>query len=194
MNDLAATSLDRSFVDRFVDRMLAVWNAHDTTDLPNLVTDDLVWRDPALVEPARGIESVRRFLEQSFRAFPDLRFELTGSRCVADDTPVLMVPWRMTGTNDGPIDPPGYPATGRIIDVRGVDIYTFRDGRVAEYRACYDTADVSRQLGLLPARGSRAERMFVATRRLRSRLRFGARALTLTNRLDARDGGRPRVR
>ena len=27
-------------------RPLAVWNEHDTTDLPELVTDDLVWIDP----------------------------------------------------------------------------------------------------------------------------------------------------
>ena len=163
--------LDRAFVERWAARMLAVWNSHDTTDLPDLVTPDVVWIDPALAEPAHGVAGVRRFMEDSWRAVPDLRFEVTGSRCFADDAPVLMVPWRMTGTHLGPVDPPGYASTGRRIDVEGIDMYTFRGERVALYRACYDNLAVARQLGILPAPGSRGERLFAAAQRARARLR-----------------------
>ncbi len=189
MNDLAAASLDRSFVHQFGDRLLAVWNGHDTTDLPNLLTDDVVWIDPALPSPARGVAAVRKFMEESWRAFPDLHFEMTGSFCFADDAPVVTAPWRMTGTNLGRLEPQGYPPTGRFMEVEGVDVYTFRRDRIVGARACYDLAGASRQLGLLPAVGSRAERVMVAARRLRSRLHVGSRALALTNRLDARDPG-----
>lgn len=171
MTDSVAGALDRAFIDTFADRLLAVWNDHDTADLPNLVTDDIAWSDPALPAPTRGVQGVRGFMEDSWRAFPDLRFEVTGPRCFADDAPVLVVPWRMTGTNLGPIDPPGYAPTGARIDVRGVDVYVFRGERLAEYRAHYDTTEVGRQLGLLPATGTRAEHLFVAAQRLRARLR-----------------------
>ena len=162
--------LDRAFIERYAKRLLAVWNKHDTTDLPELLTEDVIWIDPALVEPAHGVEGVRRFMEDCFRSVPDLRFDVTGSSCFADDAPVVMVPWRMTGTHLGRTGPPGYAPTGRRMDIEGVDVYTFRGQRVARYRACYDNAALARQLGILPARGSRGERISVAVQRLQARL------------------------
>jgi hypothetical protein len=50
-------------------------------------------------------------------------------------------------------------------------VYTFRAGKVAEYRAYYDNAEQGRQLGILPAIGSRGERAIVALQRLSARLR-----------------------
>ena len=42
------------------------------------------------------------------------------------------------------------------MDVEGVDAYVFRGDCSAEYCAHYDAADVSRQLGIVPATGTRA--------------------------------------
>jgi hypothetical protein len=136
MSEIASAGADRATgtaqldrAERWAARMLEVWNSHDTTDPPDLATADVVSIDPALAEPANGVATVRRFMEDSWRAVPDLRFEVTGSRCFADDAPVLMVPWRMTGTQLGPVDPPGYAPTGRRIEVEGVDVYAFRGER-----------------------------------------------------------------
>lgn len=152
------------------ERLLAVWNEHDTTDLAELVTEDVVWIDPSLNEPAHGIEGVRHFMENSWRAMPDLHFDRIGPPCYADEDQVLMVPWKMTGTHLGRLDPPGLAPTRRRIDVDGVDVYTFRGHKIACYVAYYDTYAVARQLGILPASGSRAEKIVVATQRLRAQL------------------------
>jgi steroid delta-isomerase-like uncharacterized protein len=164
--------VDRAFMRAFIERVLAVWNEHDTTDLPELVTEDAVWIDPMIGEPARGVEGVRRFMEASWRSMPDLHFEAAGSLCFAEDTPVVMAPWRMVGTHHGVFDPPGFAPTGRRIDIQGIDVYTFRGRQVAHYQAFYDNAALARQLGLLPASGSRAERLIVALQRLGARSRF----------------------
>ena len=166
-----SAQLDRVLIEGCAARMLAVWNSHDATDLPDLVTADVVWIDPALAGPAHGVAGVGRFMEDSWRAVPDLRFEVTGSRCFADDAPVLMVPWRMTGTHLGPVDPPGCAPTGRRIDVEGVDVDTFRGERAAHHRACCDNLAVARQRGILPAPGSRGEHLLAAAQRARARLR-----------------------
>ncbi len=166
-----AGSLDREFVERFYERLLAVWNEHDTTDLPELVTEDVAWIDPMLVEPARGVEGVRRFMEDCWRSMPDLHFDITGPRCFADDAPILMVPWKMTGTHTARFDPPGFAPTGRHIDIDGIDVYTFRGDKIASYQAYYDNVAQARQLGILPGSGSRGEKMFVAVQRLQARLR-----------------------
>jgi predicted ester cyclase len=78
------------------------------------------------------------------------------------------VAWRrrMRGTNTGPIDPPGFAATGRAIEIEGVDLWTMRDGRVARYRAFYDFNALAVQLGLAPAPGSRLEQALVALQRV----------------------------
>ena len=167
----ASGRLDREFAERFSGRLLAVWNERDTTDLPELVTEDVVWFDPMLVEPARGVDGVSRFMEDCWGSRPDLHFDITGPRCYADDAPVLMVPWKMTGTHIHSFDPPGFAPTGRRIDIDGIDVYRFRGQKVARYEAYYDDAAVARQLGLLPASGSRAERMVVAAQRAVARLR-----------------------
>ena len=83
---------------------------------------------------------------------------------------VVLWRWYMEGTQRGPIEPPGFAATGRRIRVDGVDQWTMRDGRIALYRAFYDMNDVARQLGIVPAPGSAAERGMVALQRLQARL------------------------
>lgn len=42
------------------------------------------------------------------------------------------------------------PATGKKIDVDGVDIARFRDGKAVEHWAYYDELGMMRQLGVIP--------------------------------------------
>jgi hypothetical protein len=57
------------------------------------------------------------------------------------------------------------------MEIEGIDLYEFRDGLVSHYRGRYDLAEVARQLGLAPARGSRAERTMARLQRTAMRLR-----------------------
>jgi hypothetical protein len=77
--------------------------------------------------------------------------------------------WRMEGTHSGPLDPPGFAPTGRRIDVDGIDVWDFADGRIERYRAYYDMALVVRQLGVMPSPGSRGERVGVMLQRAQAR-------------------------
>ena len=154
----------------FVESYVAAWNGCDTGAMAQLVTEDIVWADPALAEPARGIGEVQEFMRTSFRAFPDLHFGEPQPPALAVSGDVVLWRWYMEGTQRGPIDPPGFAATGRRMRVDGVDQWTMRDGRIALYRAFYDMNDVARQLGIVPAPGSAAERGMVALQRLQARL------------------------
>jgi steroid delta-isomerase-like uncharacterized protein len=154
----------------FAERYMAAWNDCDTDAMARLITEDIVWADPALPEPARGIPAVQEFMRTSFRAFPDLRFGEPDPRVLAVSGDTVLWTWYMQGTHSGAIDPPGFAPTGRTMRVEGVDQWTMRDGRIARYRAFYDMNDVARQLGIVPASGSRAERGMVALQRLQARL------------------------
>jgi len=154
----------------FVERYLAAWNSCDTAAMAQLIADDIVWADPALPEPARGVPAVQEFMRTSARAFPDLHFGEPDPPALAASGGVVLWAWSMKGTHRGPIDPPGFAPTGRSLRVEGIDQWTMRGGRIAGYRAFYDMNEVARQLGIVPAPGSRAERGMVALQRPKARL------------------------
>lgn len=157
----------RSFIDRYA----AAWNGCDTDAMAGLLTDDIEWTDPAMPEPARGIPAVHEFMRMSFQAFPDLRFSEPEPPAIAVNGELVLWVWHMEGTNQGEISPPGFAPTGRAIALDGVDRWTMRDGRIARYRAFYDMNDLARQLGIVPAAGSPAERGMVGLQRLQARFR-----------------------
>jgi hypothetical protein len=80
----------------------------------------------------------------------------------------------------GPLVPPGYAPTGRRAAFEGVGLHEYRDHLLVGLRVDFDVMDVARQLGLLPARASIAERALARAQRA------GMRAL----RRLARDGAR----
>jgi len=165
-----AQTLDPAFLEDFGQRWLAAWNERDPQGLAALCTEDVEFFDPA-IGTVHGRGPVADWVRTCIRAFPDYRFEEPEGAYLSTEQPKAILPWRMAGTNPGPIDPPGFVATGRAIVVDGVDHWWFRDGLVARYRADYDSLGLMRQLGLVPESGSRGERGMVSLQRLGARLR-----------------------
>jgi steroid delta-isomerase-like uncharacterized protein len=160
--------LDEQFAREFAERYLDAWNSHDADRIEPLVISDVVWLDPALPEPARGVEEVKDLMRSAWVAFPDLR-STSGPLWLDPHEDSMSWAWRMEGTHDGPLDPPGFAPTGRRIDVDGIDVWDFEDGRIRRYRAYYDMAEVARQLGVMPPPGSRGERVGVMLQRAQAR-------------------------
>jgi ketosteroid isomerase-like protein len=107
----------RAAVDRFND----AFDRHDVDAVMGAMTEDCVFEStaPPLGVRHRGQAAVRAAWEAFFAASPTARFEVEetivcGDRCV--------VRWRYTWT--GVDDSPGV--------VRGVDVLTVRDDKVAE--------------------------------------------------------------
>jgi steroid delta-isomerase-like uncharacterized protein len=167
MSTTDAASLELA---QFCARYLAAWNGHDASAIADLVTDDIVWEDPALPGPARGVPAVQEFMRAAWVTFPDLRFDEPGDPHCTFEAERVAWRWGMRGTMSGPLDPPGFAATGRAMEVEGVDLWRMRDGRIAHLRAYYDTNDIAVQLGLAPAPGSAGEKAVAALQRLQARL------------------------
>ena len=112
----------------FGERYEAAWNSGDAAAVAACAHEDVIWIDPALAEPAMGRAGVADFVRTSVQAFPDLTFSEPGEPAIADDSLAAYVPWQMTGTNSGPIDPPGFAATGKRIESRASTSGSFATG------------------------------------------------------------------
>lgn len=93
---------------------------------------------------------------------------------VDDGDGQVVVQWTGTGTFTGsPFL--GIEATGRSVEITGCDVIRLDDtGRVGTNTVYYDGAAFARQVGMLPAAGSRTDRWmtegFNAMTRLRRRI------------------------
>ena len=171
MTDVSTPELlERGFLDDFAHRWLDAWNKHDGDALAQLVTEDVEFFDPA-IGTVHGRAPVADWVRQCDRAFPDYVFEEPEPGYISNDRAKAILPWRMRGTNTGPIDPPGFAPTGKAIVLEGVDHWSFRDGLVARYRADYDSLGLMRQLGIVAPPGSRGERAMVMLQRLGTRFK-----------------------
>jgi hypothetical protein len=85
--------------------------------------------------------------------------------------------FRFTGTVTGPLDPPGLAPTNSSYESYGMDRSEIRDGLVARHQIFWDIAERGRAAGVLPARGSRAERIGIRMQNLNAwRMRRRSRA------------------
>ncbi|MCP3988419.1 MAG: ester cyclase [Actinomycetia bacterium] len=158
----------RAFSQRYFD----AWNSRSPSRVAACATEDVVWDSPALPQPGVGREAVSDLVAATARAFPDYEFSAPSPWAISDDRLTAYVPWRMTGTNTGSFDPPGYAPTGRSIDLAGIDVWRFRNDLIWRYQAVYNYSVIARQLGLaLPRHGTiewvtvRAQRLLVRVNR-----------------------------
>jgi steroid delta-isomerase-like uncharacterized protein len=140
--------------NRDVDALIGHWSEDGV--------DELV-----AIQPLRGRYEIAAFFRELFAAVPDI--ETTVTRVVAGERQAA-VEWRMTGNfTGGPLQ--GVDATGRHLELRGLDLFEVEDGRIVSNTAYSDGLSFARQIGLIPAQDSSAEQAmksaFNATTRVR---------------------------
>jgi hypothetical protein len=155
-------------------------NSHDLDELDALVTDDVVWADPAMFgETVHGRAEVRAFHETLLHGFPDIRFHRVSSPYAALEDEGIAQRWRMTGTFTGDLKlwgkrfgtrAPAYVPNGRSLDIEIASFYEFRAGLVCQWTIHYDLLDFSRQIGLLPPTDSRMLPLAMRAQRLAAKV------------------------
>ena len=94
----------------------------------------------------RGPEDVKRFMGEFRSAFPD--FHTTIEDQIAEEDKVV-TRWRMRGTHQGEFR--GIAPTGNKLDITGIGIFSFSDGKVVESWDNFDQLGMMRQLGAIPS-------------------------------------------
>ena len=105
-----------------LERMLEGFNNHDLDTIMSLFHDDCVFESPRGPDPWGrrfvGQAEVREGLGARFRGIPDVQYH-AGSHFVAGDRGVSE--WTLTGTT----------VDDERLEVRGCDLWTFRDDKIA---------------------------------------------------------------
>jgi steroid delta-isomerase-like uncharacterized protein len=161
--------LDPDFVKEWGKRYLEAWNSLDAEALAAMCTEDVVWNDPGLPEPAHGRDGVRAFVRATGQAFAGFHVEELGRPYVSAEEPRALARYRMTGTMLGAWEYTNLGPTGRPFDLVGVDEWTFTDGLMSRYETYYDSVEMARQLDILPPVGSGMDRAMGGLQRLRAR-------------------------
>jgi steroid delta-isomerase-like uncharacterized protein len=114
---------------------------------PALVAEDATYHDFTSPEPLRGRAAVGHMLDMLYRtAFPgaidDIRHvTASGGRVVAE--------YVFRGVNSGNLM--GLPATNRPVEIPMCAVFEVAGGAIQATRVYYDSALLTRQLGLAPA-------------------------------------------
>lgn len=170
-----ATPQHPADVRGFFDRWVSTANDRDWEAFGALMHPDVVMSDPMAPEPARGRDDALARARAQYEPFSGGRTLVVGAPFQGLDGTELAYRWRFVGRHTQRIDPPGFAATGREVEVHGTSVLTFEDGLVRSARLFFDTTDVARQLLAAPPAGSRLERVVALTQRLRVRFTSPAR-------------------
>lgn len=134
----------RSLLDRYVE----MYNAGDLDGVMDLYADDAVQLMPDGVFEGRS--AIRERLAKEVTAFSDLHHRVTS---YVEEGDAFADEWVFVGTHTGPLvlpDGTELPATGKQVEVPGMELVRMRDGKVVVDNLYYDNMTVAAQLGLLP--------------------------------------------
>ena len=112
-------------------------NAGELEELRTIFADDVIDHDPA-PDQAPGPQGYIDFFTGLRASFPDAHLDV--DQVVADEDRVAIA-YRLSGTHTGEFD--GVAGTGRRVEVRGMQIARFVDGKIVERWGSTD------ELGLL---------------------------------------------
>jgi steroid delta-isomerase-like uncharacterized protein len=145
MNNKADNNASAEKNKESMQKVSHMWETGNTEGIENYVAADMVDHNPMPEIKSTGIQALKDMIAQSHAAFPDMK--TTVYSVVADGDKVIMH-YNMKGTNTGAMG--NMPATNKVMDVNGVDIVRFVDGKGVERWGYYEEQKMMTQLGMMP--------------------------------------------
>jgi len=118
------------------------WNKHNLDTYEKYFTKDFVAH---YADGDHNYEQYKGICQAYFTAFPDLH--ITTNDLIAEGDKVTKV-WTANCTHNGELM--GIPATGKQIEVKGIEVLRIADGKVAENWVSMDNLGMMQQIGVIP--------------------------------------------
>jgi steroid delta-isomerase-like uncharacterized protein len=125
-------------------RSWEIVNQRNPDLIEELYPPDFVWHEPD--RDIQGYEQAKQFVSTFFKALPDIT--ITVEDVIAEGEKVVSR-YTFRGTHQGETEEFG-PPTGKQMELKGITIHRFEDGKIVEEWEAYDNLSVLQQLGLVP--------------------------------------------
>jgi steroid delta-isomerase-like uncharacterized protein len=133
---------NKATIRRFVEE---VWNGGNLSAVDNYIAPTYTHHDPSTPDRGRGPEGEKQRVTLYRSAFPDLRFTIEDLIADAD---TVAIRWSSRGTHNGWLDQ--IPPTGKPVNVTGVSIARFENGKMIEGWISWDALGMLQQIGVVP--------------------------------------------
>ena len=139
VNDQIAKN--KANMQAFTDEVI---NKHNPAMVDSLCTPDCVEHSG---DPMQKLdrEGLKKSMAELISGYPDVH--VTTNFVVADSNMVVSQ-YTMTGTNTGPMD--GMPPTNKKMNIDGVSIVKYKDGKRAEHWLYMEEMKLMTQMGMMP--------------------------------------------
>jgi steroid delta-isomerase-like uncharacterized protein len=114
--------------------------------IDQFVDENYVGNDPSLPEPMRGKQGFKEFVQMYLSAFPD--GSITADDQIAEGD-IVATRWTARGTHQGELM--GIAPTMKQVTVAGLSYTKFKNGKMVESWANWDTLGMLQQIGAVPA-------------------------------------------
>jgi predicted ester cyclase len=121
-----------------------MWSSGNTEGIENYVAANMVDHNPMPEIKSTGLQALKDMIAMNHAAFPDMKSTIYSIVAEGD---LVVMHFNMKGTNTGAMG--SMPATNKVMDVNGVDIVRFADGKGVEHWGYYEESKMMTQLGLM---------------------------------------------
>ena len=125
-------------------RSWEIVNQRNPQLIEEIYPPDFVWHEPE--GDIRGYEQAKQFVSTYFQAIPDITISVEDAIAEGDE---VVTRYTIRGTHHGETEEFG-PPTGKQMELKGITIHRFEDGKIVEEWEAYDNLSVLQQLGLGP--------------------------------------------
>ncbi len=125
-----------------------VWNKGNLQVTDDLFTPNYSHHDSSTPDVGRGPESEKKRATLYRTAFPDLRLTVED---IISEGETVVARWSCRGTHKGDLN--GIAPTGKHVNITGISIARFTNGKMSEGFVNWDALSLMQQLGVVPELG-----------------------------------------
>ena len=129
-------------------KVMEVFNSGNMEGMENYVAENMIEHQPDPMIKTTGLQGLKDAITMYRAAFPDMKFTSLGMVAEGD---LVINHINMKGNNTGPMG--DMPATNKSMDVNGVDVVRFENGKAVEHWGYWEEMKMMTQLGLMPPPG-----------------------------------------
>jgi predicted ester cyclase len=128
-----------------VKKVYEAFESGNTDSLGNYIAENADDHSLPPEVKSTGLQAVKEVIAMHHTAFSDLKVSVINMSAEGD---MVYAHHNMKGINNGPWG--AMSATGKSIDVNGVDIIRFENGKAVEHWGYWEEAKMMKQLGMMP--------------------------------------------